>query len=529
MATCTITGTILDASGKGVAGVVVTLTPESPSIDGAEAIGGVGIVLAPVAVASNDTLLSGQGIVSEVATTLVVVVGAQYDGLTVDAEITAQSGGSASTEVLSAVVSGGTLTVTLDAAPGAGETTTVDWGIGKGDFAIDSVQGFRYRLDIEAIGYSRDFESPPIDTVRFDLIGIVPTLETITDHENEDADIELTFTITVGQISTVRERFDVIQLEESSTGQDGPFVLLTTLILEDEVDVYNFEQVPGDPAHYFRARYFNSDNSDAGQYTEPKIGDSAEAALVFTPEELIDIYLFGVDLTDDDGNPYPTRLFEFYIDAAVDWLEEELDMYVVARNIVDETQDHFAVDYARWGYFQLQHQPVSRIDKLSFQYPSMTEEVVIDAEWLVLQEVNHKGYSHTAQLQVVPGRGNIADVLLIPGSLMPIWSGATGRVPGVWHLDYRAGFEPEDIPTNLRNIIGMAAAIGVLNIAGDLIAGAGIANLSTSIPGLSQTLGTTSSATNSGYGARIIAYKAEIKEKLKQAKLTYRGIRMTVA
>jgi hypothetical protein len=106
-------------------------------------------------------------------------------------------------------------------------------------------------------------------------------------------------------------------------------------------------------------------------------------------------------------------------------------------------------------------------------------------------------------VQIVPGQGGIADVLLIPGALMPMWSGRSGRVPGIWRFTYRAGFEIGKLPPDLKHIIGMWASIGVLNIAGDLIAGAGIATKSVSVPGLSQNIGTTSSATNSGYGARI--------------------------
>tara|TARA_R110000824_G_scaffold355998_1_gene543213 strand:- start:291 stop:521 length:231 start_codon:yes stop_codon:yes gene_type:complete len=75
----------------------------------------------------------------------------------------------------------------------------------------------------------------------------------------------------------------------------------------------------------------------------------------------------------------------------------------------------------------------------------------------------------------------------------------------------------------------MAASIGVFDIAGDLVAGAGIASLSISVPGLSQSIGTTSSATNSGYGARIKSYQEQIKKALPNLRRFYgKGTRMTV-
>ncbi len=75
----------------------------------------------------------------------------------------------------------------------------------------------------------------------------------------------------------------------------------------------------------------------------------------------------------------------------------------------------------------------------------------------------------------------------------------------------------------------MKAAIGPLNIAGDLIAGAGIANKSISLDGLSQSIGTTSSATNSGYGARILQYEKQMKHMLEGLRTHYTGIQMVVA
>ena len=208
----------------------------------------------------------------------------------------------------------------------------------------------------------------------------------------------------------------------------------------------------------------------------------------------------------------------------MDWLSKELDIPLIAKDIVAEKHDHYARDYSRWGYFQLQQYPVISVSKIEFQYPSMTTSVVINNDWLVLTEGGAPGV-----VQLVPGQGGIADVLLIPGALMPMWSGRSGRVPGIWRFTYRAGFEVGKLPPDLKHVIGMWASIGILNIAGDLIAGAGIATKSVSVPGLSQNIGTTSSATNSGYGARIGEYTKEIREMLPNLRRFYgKSTRMVV-
>ena len=46
-----------------------------------------------------------------------------------------------------------------------------------GTFTVPSVQGFRYLLEIPAIGYSRNFIAPAQATIRFDLLGLVPEVE----------------------------------------------------------------------------------------------------------------------------------------------------------------------------------------------------------------------------------------------------------------------------------------------------------------------------------------------------------------
>lgn len=404
-----------------------------------------------------------------------------------------------------------------------------------GEFAIPVLPGFRYRLAIEAIGYSRSFVAPESDT-RFDLLGLTPYIEAIIDWTSDgatgvvlDPDAltmtrKVALTIKADALPTVMERFKLIHIERSTQGQDGPWTEMATIELVAGEIFYSLTVDGAAETDWFRARYSNG-GGDYSQYSDPRIADAEEEELLLSTDELRELYLFGTDLTDDDGNPFPERMLAHYIRAAVAWLEKELDIPLTPREIVEETHDHFANDYGRWGYFQLHHYPVIALRRVSFQYPSQTSRVVIDPRWVVLEEAGARGV-----IQIVPGQGNIADVLLIPGQLMPLWSGATGRVPGVWRFDYRAGFEAGALPADLKHAIGMQASIGVFNIAGDLIAGAGIANISMSIPGLSQSVGTTSSATNAGYGARIIEYQKELKELLPNLRRYYgKNTKMVVA
>mgnify|MGYP000160127553 FL=1 len=84
------------------------------------------------------------------------------------------------------------------------------------------------------------------------------------------------------------------------------------------------------------------------------------------------------------------------------------------------------------------------------------------------------------------------------------------------------------MPMDLINLTGKLATFGPLGIAGDLILGAGIAAQSIGVDGLSQSISSTSSATNAGYGARILQYQKEIADSVKKLKLVYDEIRMVV-
>ena len=267
---------------------------------------------------------------------------------------------------------------------------------------------------------------------------------------------------------------------------------------------------------YYRAFYRNTATKDASSPSDPVIGEAFRESLVLSITEFRQVYLFGIDLMDGEGNPFPAIMYEWYIRAATQYLEHILDIAITAHNVVNETHDFYSFEYGNWNYIQLYEYPVQRVGSLQFQYPSMLDPVDINSQWVVLED----GGSHGV-IQMVPGQGSIADVLLIPGALMPMWSGAIGRVPGVWRISYRAGFEPEDVPYDIKHVVGMVASLGAMNVAGDLVGGAGLQGWSASIPGLSQSITTTNSSTNAGFGARILEYNREIKAMLPVLKAFY--------
>ncbi len=112
----------------------------------------------------------------------------------------------------------------------------------------------------------------------------------------------------------------------------------------------------------------------------------------------------------------------------------------------------------------------------------------------------------------------------------------TGLAVPVGNVDIQGNFLDETnadsyfaAPSDLIGLGGKYASCYQLNVAGDLIAGAGIASRSASIDGVSTSVGTTSSATNSGYGSRIIQYRKDIDKELPLIKRRYHGMPLGVA
>jgi hypothetical protein len=236
-------------------------------------------------------------------------------------------------------------------------------------------------------------------------------------------------------------------------------------------------------------------------------------------EFLKEVYLFGVNLTDDKGNPYPDTLFEHYIRAAWDWAERHLGVSLRPETIVGETHDYFIKDYIHWAWLDLTVVPIESVSEVRFEYPVSESQFVFPSDWITF---NPRKETASARIQILPRTGALSEILITrAGNLLPILEGANNYVPDVFAVDYQAGFRSDEIPNDVKHLIGMQAAIGPLNIAGDLLVGAGIASKTVSMPGLSQTVNTTSSATNSGYGSRILEYQKEIKDLLPQIKAMF--------
>lgn len=247
---------------------------------------------------------------------------------------------------------------------------------------------------------------------------------------------------------------------------------------------------------------------------------------ILTPDWLKRRFLVGIDLTDDNRDPYPDELFEHAIAGAVGVLEAELDL--VLNDVVqvhDERKDLQDSDFEGFYLLHLNQRPVREITKLAVRFGNFPE-TELPLSWAQVAT------PLAGQIQIMPGPDGIAS-WSFSGSALLFGGGAlTNRsyTPGWWRVSYKAGYDGEEhpVPAEILDAIGLVAALLPLDTAGDLIVGAGIASKSVSIDGLGSTINTTSSATNSGYGARSGQYQDRLKMTLKAIRRRYRPLNMAV-
>ena len=339
------------------------------------------------------------------------------------------------------------------------------------------------------------------------------------------ANIKLT--IVVPNLPDVIALFDVIKVHRSVTGVNGPFTEITTpatrMALRSDKTVYEYTDAAGLATYYYRISYFNSLTLAESSQSDPQLGADDPALGVLSVEELKTNYLFGLDLTDDSSNDMPVTLYQWYIKAAVSWIERRLDIPLRPLVVTDEQHDFYVQDYYKYIRLQLDNYPIISVEAASLVLPGEQKVMDFPVDWIYPDVAS-------GQIEIIPGQGAASMIVLgQTGAWLPMVYGWTDYIPKVFRVTYTAGFSADLIPDELRDVVGMAAAIGPLSVAGDLIIGAGIAAESLSLDGISQAISSTASATNSGYGARIINYNKLLKERIRELRRYYKGIRMTAA
>lgn len=218
-------------------------------------------------------------------------------------------------------------------------------------------------------------------------------------------------------------------------------------------------------------------------------------------------FLFGVDLRDGEGNVIKDSVISNFIDAAISYVEMEIDVPILPQDEVHR-EDFDISRYRQYMHIDLPVYPIVKdsVVNVSLRF---TENIKIDfpAEWFRI-------YESAGQIELLPNVSSISSVIIGQfGQLLPR-AIHDRRAPQLLYVEYKSGITDchDRVPSYVNRVIGLCSAIYLLQMIGDIGPGGapGISSQSISMDGLSQSVNTAISATNNLYGATIMQYSKEL-------------------
>lgn len=253
--------------------------------------------------------------------------------------------------------------------------------------------------------------------------------------------------------------------------------------------------------------------------TSPSAFTQAEPML--TAAQLKIRYLFGIDLTDSQGNEIPEEVLQHQINTAVSYLEHKLDIVIRPTRFL-ERYDYRALDYSEFNFIQLKKRPLSDVHALKAKFPANRELVNYPKEWFVQEK-------ESAQIQLSPVEGTFSGLIVTAGGqYVPLIYGTKSYWPHLFEIDYTAGFCADQIPVIINEMIGLQASIGLFEILGDIVLGPGISSENVSLDGAGVGKTLTASAMYSAYSARIESYRKKMQDYTETVRKYYNGFQFVV-
>lgn len=254
----------------------------------------------------------------------------------------------------------------------------------------------------------------------------------------------------------------------------------------------------------------------------------------WTPEVIKEHYMYGIRVQNPEtGKEMDDSFYNHIFEIAIDKAEKSLDISIIP-DFQDEQRDYYEQDFNSYMFVHAYKKPILQVENLQlhfngrpiYQYP---------ANWWKVEHVDGQIQLYpTALMQVGQGASYSSAISGYPylAGMMPP-QGNT-YAPQMIRLEYISGMlprrragvsKPWECPPSLEQLVIKYALKEIYQVWGNLIIGAGIANKSLDVDGISETIGTTQSAMYGGASAQIIQIDSDIKELLK-ALQSYFGTNM---
>ena len=250
-----------------------------------------------------------------------------------------------------------------------------------------------------------------------------------------------------------------------------------------------------------------------------------EWGTILTPDDFRYTYLWGTDFKATNGSMFTDEQIQWFIDAATAEMARLLNITIVKKRIkcldqiekynlkkgVDYDDEETPYDFAyrkiqRYGMIQTKQRPILKVTRCTMLNKSGYDFVPTEVDLMN---------------SIVPDKKNgVIKFLKRPWKSSDTWDGITTAIsrygsetwnPHLFYsVDYEAGFETsDDVPEDLRQVVGLRIAISLLNVIGDGLM-SGFSSSSLSMDGVSESFSSTQSPTSGYFGSRIMQYQKEI-------------------
>lgn len=239
-----------------------------------------------------------------------------------------------------------------------------------------------------------------------------------------------------------------------------------------------------------------------------------------TPQWLLKNFFFGIYKKDPDtGDLYlahptdPTQRLEESviqnsIDSAISWIEDSIGARIRKIEQLDEHHDYDRDYFGQYVYIPLDYYPVYEVSSVEFTYGENGSTI-----WTVPLSIVQLHSEKFGTIQLLPYTSLLYGSAYDP-ALVPFVPGAfsSNMLPSTLKVNYSSGMDGLDAELDplIVRAIALLACNEPFNIMGDIIISAGIATISTSFDGISQSVGTTASAENHAFSARMIQHNHEL-------------------
>jgi hypothetical protein len=248
---------------------------------------------------------------------------------------------------------------------------------------------------------------------------------------------------------------------------------------------------------------------------------NVDFSLLWSAEEYVVFYLTDIPLRGLGGELMTNDVIEDKIKIATVQMEHYLNLKIPIQRI-SEYQDFDRPMFNQWGALKCNYL-ITEVKNMWGQL-NYAKQIKYPDNWISINKSLDKMrniHIIPSQAQAITNGVEIDYVAIFTGTFPMFGYASSDNIPNYWALDYISGWML--VPRDLLNAIAKYATMQILAILGDVAFGAGIASESLSLDGLSQSIGTTQSAENSLYSARIRQFEKELKYELKWLNTKYNG------